>query len=90
MDRRSTTEPLAATGCERHRGDPHNLCEACWAVEPASAAKGVRRVVIVSLVIDAPMWDDETVAANLADDLREAGWEPAGISIIDPALAAKP
>ena len=25
-------------GCERHRGDPHNLCEACWAAEVATAA----------------------------------------------------
>ncbi len=27
----------AGPGCERHRGDPHNLCEACWAVEPPAA-----------------------------------------------------
>lgn len=22
------------TGCPRHRGDPHNLCRACWELEP--------------------------------------------------------
>lgn len=21
-------------GCERHKGDPHNLCETCWELEP--------------------------------------------------------
>lgn len=25
----------AAAGCERHRGDPHNLCDACMAAETA-------------------------------------------------------
>ena len=43
-----------------------------------------RRVVTVTIVTDAPSWDDETVAANLADDLREAGWEPVGITVLDP------
>lgn len=28
------TEPLAGPGCERHQGDPHNLCQACWTLEP--------------------------------------------------------
>lgn len=26
--------PDYGPGCPRHEGDPHNLCEACWALEP--------------------------------------------------------
>lgn len=29
-------------GCERHRGDPHNLCPECWKVEPEASGPGPR------------------------------------------------
>lgn len=32
----------AATGCERHPGDPHNLCPACWAAEPAKGTQDTK------------------------------------------------
>lgn len=33
-DREARLEEGFVPGCARHAGDPHNLCEACWAVEP--------------------------------------------------------
>lgn len=35
VQRRTAWESVSVTiGCERHMDEPHNLCEACWAVEP--------------------------------------------------------
>jgi hypothetical protein len=33
--------PSSGPGCPRHEGDPHNLCEACWALEPDPATLSV-------------------------------------------------
>ena len=30
----SLRQDAAGPGCERHKGDPHNLCQACWNLEP--------------------------------------------------------
>ena len=33
--------PCPGPGCERHKGDPHNLCMACWALEPEPLSVGL-------------------------------------------------
>jgi len=32
--RESLRQDAAGPGCERHKGDPHNLCPECWKLEP--------------------------------------------------------
>ena len=48
-----------------------------------AAATG-RRVVIATFVV-ATIQEADEIADEFAGDLREAGWEPASISVLDPA-----
>lgn len=48
-------------GCERHKGDPHNLCQACWKFEPdelsaARARKPRLSARVARLVLARELW----------------------------------
>lgn len=45
-----------------------------------------RRVVVATLLVGGPLSpnvDDEALAASVAEDLRDSGWDVKGISITD-------
>jgi hypothetical protein len=39
-------------GCARHKGDPHNLCQACWALEPDRVDELVKNGIRVGVEVD--------------------------------------